>query len=104
MGRRVPALAEAVPERSLEVDEDALGQALVVLTAGTGVFKVAPKLTQLTKQRMMDIGVGVDVVSVTRAPLHATPLFVYKYAGAGLASALWYVRARAQARGATSYT
>eukprot|EP00516_Mucochytrium_quahogii_P002293 CAMPEP_0203756320 /NCGR_PEP_ID=MMETSP0098-20131031/9615_1 /ASSEMBLY_ACC=CAM_ASM_000208 /TAXON_ID=96639 /ORGANISM=" , Strain NY0313808BC1" /LENGTH=1878 /DNA_ID=CAMNT_0050648153 /DNA_START=134 /DNA_END=5767 /DNA_ORIENTATION=- len=54
------------------------GQAMVLVTAGTGVFEVGRTLTNITKQRMMDNAIGCDFVSLTRAPLHVAPLFVYK--------------------------
>ncbi|CAK9103067.1 GATOR complex protein DEPDC5 (DEP domain-containing protein 5), partial [Durusdinium trenchii] len=54
------------------------GQAMVLVTAGSGVLEVDRQLTHITKQRMMDNAIGCDFVSLTRAPLHVAPLFVYK--------------------------
>jgi len=54
------------------------GQAMVLVTPGCGVFEVDRRLTSITKQRMMDNAIGCDFVSLTRAPLHVAPLFVYK--------------------------
>ncbi|SPQ98891.1 unnamed protein product (mitochondrion) [Plasmodiophora brassicae] len=54
------------------------GQAVVVITAGTGVWMVDKNLIELTKERMVDNGVGCDLVSMARPPLHAIPLFIYK--------------------------
>jgi hypothetical protein len=59
------------------MDRDLLrtGNSLVMITAGTGFFKVDPKLAQITKQRMMDNGIGMDLVSLSAPPLHMVPLF-----------------------------
>ena len=54
------------------------GQAMVLVTAGPGCFEVGRELTKVTKQRMMDNAIGCDFVSLSRAPLHVAPLFVYK--------------------------
>jgi len=59
------------------------GQAMVLVTPGTGVFEVDRELTAITKQRMMDNAIGCDFVSLTRAPLHVAPLFVYKPSPSG---------------------
>ncbi|GBG30153.1 Vacuolar membrane-associated protein IML1, partial [Hondaea fermentalgiana] len=54
------------------------GQAMVLVTAGSGVFEVDRDLTAITKRRMMDNAIGCDFVSLSRAPLHVAPLFIYK--------------------------
>ena len=38
--------------------------------------QVDSRLAQITKQRMMDNGFGLDLVSLSQPPLHAAPLFV----------------------------
>ncbi len=58
-------------ERSL----DRTGQLVVVISPGVGVFQVDQDLTNVTKQRIIDNGVGCDLVCVGEQPLHAVPLF-----------------------------
>ena len=60
----------------MDRDLNRTGNNIVMITAGTGVFKVDSKLAQITKQRMMDNGIGLDLVSLSQPPLHAAPLFV----------------------------
>ena len=54
------------------------GQNIVLFSAGHGLFLVSPGLAQLTKQRMVDGGIGCDLICMTRPPLHAVPLFIYR--------------------------
>ena len=53
------------------------GQNIVLCSAGQGLFLVSEGLAQLTKQRMVDGGIGCDLICMTDPPLHAAPLFIY---------------------------
>ncbi len=60
-----------------EADLASSGKSIIVVTGGSGWFEVDEGLTQMTKQRMVDNGIGCDLVCATCPPLHTTPLFTF---------------------------
>ena len=53
------------------------GNSIVVISPGNGVFEVDKGLAGITYQRMMDNGIGSDMLSLGLPPLHITPFFLY---------------------------
>ncbi|KAG9288504.1 hypothetical protein G9A89_015710 [Geosiphon pyriformis] len=62
------------------VDRDLLrtGLAIIIVTPGTGRFEVDKKLLRITTERMIDNGIGLDLVCLSKIPLHTVPLFQFK--------------------------
>uniref|UniRef100_K3X4M6 DEP domain-containing protein n=1 Tax=Globisporangium ultimum (strain ATCC 200006 / CBS 805.95 / DAOM BR144) TaxID=431595 RepID=K3X4M6_GLOUD len=60
----------------MDRDLNRTGQSIVMITAGCSIFNVDKRLAQITKQRMMDNGVGMDMISLTTPPMHVVPLFI----------------------------
>lgn len=60
----------------IDRDLQRTGNSIVMISAGTGIFRVKPTLQQITKQRMMDNGIGMDFISLSQPPLHTVPLFL----------------------------
>ncbi|CAJ0842767.1 11355_t:CDS:10, partial [Entrophospora sp. SA101] len=62
------------------VDRDLLrtGLSIVIVTPGCGRFDVDKKLLRITTERMIDNGIGMDLVCLSKIPLHTVPLFKFK--------------------------
>lgn len=61
----------------LDRDLQRTGQSIVVISPGCGVFEVNKGLAEITYQRMMDNGIGSDMLSLGLPPLHIAPFFLY---------------------------
>ncbi|CAG8583025.1 7327_t:CDS:2, partial [Acaulospora colombiana] len=62
------------------VDRDLLrtGLSIVVVTPGCGRFEVDKKTLRITTERMVNNGIGLDLVCLSKIPLHTVPLFKFK--------------------------
>ncbi|KAK5092657.1 vacuolar membrane-associated protein iml1 [Exophiala xenobiotica] len=62
------------------IDRDLIrtGISTVVITAGSGVFDVDRDLLKLTSETLTNNGIGIDIVCLSRMPLHSVPLFRYR--------------------------
>ena len=62
------------------IDRDLVrtGLSIVVITPGTGVFEVEHDLLTTTTDRLVENGIGIDLVCLSRMPLHSVPLFKYR--------------------------
>ncbi|PWZ00659.1 hypothetical protein BCV70DRAFT_174985, partial [Testicularia cyperi] len=62
----------------IDRDLNRTGLSMVFVTAGTGHFDVEKKLLRVTTERMIENGIGLDLVCLTKMPLHSVPLFHFK--------------------------
>lgn len=61
----------------LDRDLHRTGQSIVIVSPGSGVFEVDKGLSSITYQRMLDNGIGSDMLSLGLPPLHIAPFFLY---------------------------
>ena len=54
------------------------GSATIIITPGTGYFRVNKQLLRLTTTRLLDQGFALDLVSLAKPPLHQSPIFAFK--------------------------
>ncbi|KAH7889491.1 hypothetical protein F5I97DRAFT_1800751 [Phlebopus sp. FC_14] len=54
------------------------GASTILITPGTGYFRVSKQLLRLTTTRMLDQGFGLDLVSLAKRPLHQSPIFSFQ--------------------------
>ncbi|TFY76930.1 hypothetical protein EWM64_g7082 [Hericium alpestre] len=54
------------------------GSSTIVITPGTGYYRVDKQLLRLTTTRMLDQGFGLDLVSLAKPPLHRSPIFSFR--------------------------
>lgn len=65
-------------EHFIDRDLNRTGLDLLVISAGTGHFDVDKRLLRLTTERLIDSGIGFDLVSLSKMPLHSVPLFHFQ--------------------------
>ncbi|KZT08675.1 uncharacterized protein LAESUDRAFT_48935 [Laetiporus sulphureus 93-53] len=54
------------------------GSLTVVITPGTGYYRISKRLLRLTTTRLLDQGFGVELVCLTKPPLHQSPIFSFQ--------------------------
>ncbi len=61
------------------IDRDLVrtGVSIMVISPGSGVFEVDYNLLVATTDNLIDNGIGIDLVCLSRMPLHSVPLFKY---------------------------
>ncbi|KAL9940789.1 hypothetical protein V8E36_000277 [Tilletia maclaganii] len=64
-------------EHYIDRDLTRTGLSLIFVTAGTGHFEVDKKMLRVTTERMIECGIGLDLVCLTKMPLHSVPLFKF---------------------------
>lgn len=67
-----------VSSKFIDRDLRRTGVQTLVITPGTGIFDVDYDLMYQTSLKLLSVEIGVDLVCLSRAPLHVTPLFRYK--------------------------
>jgi len=62
------------------IDRDLVktGVSIAVITPGTGLFEVDYSLLVKTTDNLIENGIGIDLVCLSRMPLHSVPLFKYR--------------------------
>jgi len=53
------------------------GVSMIIITPGTGFFRVSKHLLRLTTTRLVDQGFAVDLITLTKPPLHQSPIFCF---------------------------
>ncbi|SCV74073.1 BQ2448_6505 [Microbotryum intermedium] len=71
-------------EHWIDRDLQRTGLEVLVLTAGTSYYEVPKGLLRLTTERMLYHGIGLDLISLSKTPLHTVPLFAFQSHEPGL--------------------
>ncbi|GAA5981416.1 hypothetical protein JCM5350_004056 [Sporobolomyces pararoseus] len=64
-------------EHWIDRDLHRTGLEVIVLTAGSSFYQVDKQLLRLTTERMLFHGIGLDLISLSKMPLHSVPLFQF---------------------------
>ncbi|KAG8887158.1 vacuolar membrane-associated protein iml1 [Tulasnella sp. 332] len=54
------------------------GCSIIMVSPGTGYYRVNKRLLQLTTTRLLDQGFGLDLICMSKTPLHRTPVFCFR--------------------------
>ena len=77
-------ILEAINLASLQLSDDHVdrdlfrtGVSVAIVSPGTGLFEVDYQLLVATTEGLVANGIGVDLICLSRVPLHSVPLFKY---------------------------
>lgn len=62
----------------LDRDLNRTGTSIIVITPGTGLFEVSYESLAVTTEALTNLGIAIDLVSLSPMPLHSVPLFKYR--------------------------
>ncbi|KAF8246200.1 hypothetical protein K440DRAFT_602761 [Wilcoxina mikolae CBS 423.85] len=62
----------------VDVNLTRTGVSIVLVTPGTGLFEVDYEMLKATTEGLIANGMGIDLVCLSKAPLHTVPLFRYR--------------------------
>lgn len=61
----------------IDRDLQRTGLSLIVVTAGCSFYHVNKELLRLTTERMLSLGLAIDLIALSKTPLHSVPLFSF---------------------------
>lgn len=64
-------------ESYIDRDLSRTGLSIVMVTPGVGHFAVNKNLLRLSTERLLDLGITLDLVCLAQLPLHVTPVFSF---------------------------
>lgn len=67
-----------ISSKFLDRDLRRTGIQVIIVTPGTGIYDVDYSLFYQTSIKLLSIEIGIDIICLSRPPLHVTPLFRYK--------------------------
>lgn len=70
-----------VSNKFMDRDLRRTGVQTLIITPGSGIFDVDYNLLYQTSLKLLTIEIGIDLVCLSRPPLHVTPLFRYRENG-----------------------
>ncbi|KAG5518760.1 hypothetical protein PMAC_002731 [Pneumocystis sp. 'macacae'] len=62
----------------IDHDLSKTGTSIIIVTPGTGHFEVDEKMLEITAENLVNNGIGIDFICLSKPPLHMVPLFKYK--------------------------
>ena len=64
-------------ESYIDRDLSRTGLSILIITPGVGHFAVNKNMLRLTTERLLDLGITLDLVCLAQLPLHVTPIFSF---------------------------